>query len=62
MQNSKMKTLLIYKFFEEYSDEENPLSSSDLISMLAEKGVTWEQKRLLYDLAEVPASGSKTPY
>ena len=50
MQNSKMKTLLIYKFFEEYSDEENPLSSSDLISMLAEKGVTCERKSIYADI------------
>lgn len=50
MQNSKMKTLLIYKFFEEYSDEENPLSSSDLISILAEKGVTCERKSIYADI------------
>ena len=39
MQYSKLKTLLIYNILEKYSDEEHPLSTTDLISMLEEKGV-----------------------
>ena len=37
MQYSKLKTLLIYNILEKYSDEEHPLSTTDLISMLEEK-------------------------
>lgn len=70
MQNSKLKTLLIYKFLEAYSDEENPLSSSDLIRMLAEKGVTCERKSIYADVKAlneigcqiVAASGTKKGY
>lgn len=50
MQNSKLKTLLIYKVLEEMSDEDNPLSTTDLISLLAEKGVTCERKSIYADI------------
>lgn len=43
MQYSKLKTLLIYNILEKYSDEEHPLSTTDLISMLEEKGVKCER-------------------
>lgn len=50
MQNSKIKTLLIYKFLEEFSDEENPLSTTDLISLLDEKGIKCERKSIYADI------------
>ena len=31
MQSTKLKTLLIYKYLRKFSDEENPLSSHQLI-------------------------------
>lgn len=51
MQYSKLKTLFIYNFLEKYSDEEHPLSTTDLISMLAEKGVSCERKSIYADIA-----------
>lgn len=50
MQNAKLKTLFIYKLFEEYSDEENPLSTTDLIEMLSEKGIVCERKSIYADI------------
>lgn len=50
VQNSKLKTLLIYKIFEEYSDENNPLSTTDLIEMLDEKGISCERKSIYADI------------
>lgn len=51
MQYSKLKTLLIYNILEKYSDEEHPLSTTDLISMLEEKGVKCERKSIYADIA-----------
>lgn len=50
MQPSKLKTLLIYKYLEEYSDEENPVSTTALIAMLKEKGITAERKSIYADV------------
>ena len=44
MQNSKLKTLFIYNFLDKFSDDEHPLSTTDLISMLADKGIKCERK------------------
>ncbi len=51
MQSSKLKTLLVYKFLEEYSDEQNPVSSAALIDMLAKKGIKCERKSIYADIA-----------
>ena len=50
MQTSKLKTLLIYKYLEEFSDEENPVSTTALIAMLKEKGITAERKSIYADV------------
>lgn len=50
MQSSKLKTLLIYQLLEIYSDEENPLSSTELIDMLAERGIKSERKSIYADI------------
>jgi len=50
VQYAKLKTLLIYKYLLEYSDEDNPLSTTDLIEMLAEKGVECERKSIYADV------------
>lgn len=50
MQNSKLKTLMIYQLLEKYSDEEHPLSTTDLISMLEEKGIKCERKSIYADI------------
>lgn len=50
MQTSKMKTLFIYKYLEEHSDDENPVSTSELIAMLEEKGIKAERKSIYADV------------
>lgn len=50
MQNSKIKTLLIYKILDEFSDENNPISAPELIDMLAQKGITCERKSIYADV------------
>ena len=50
MQTSKLKTLLIYKYLEEFSDEENPVSTTELIAMLKEKGIPAERKSIYADI------------
>lgn len=56
-QTSKIKTLLIYQLLERYSDEENPLSSTDLIEMLAERGIPCERKAVYADVEALNAIG-----
>jgi predicted DNA-binding transcriptional regulator YafY len=48
--SSKTKTLLIYKFLSEYSDENNPLSSTELIDMLKAEGCHCERKSIYADI------------
>lgn len=50
MQTSKLKTLLIYQLLERYSDEENPVTSVDIVNMLAEKGIKGERKSIYSDI------------
>lgn len=50
MASTKIKTLLIYKFLNEYSDENNPLSSSELLDMLAAEGIKAERKSIYADI------------
>lgn len=50
MASSKLKTLLIFKYLRDYSDEENPLSSSELIQMLEQDGIKCERKSIYADV------------
>lgn len=50
MASSKLKTLYIFKFLNDYSDETNPLSSVELINMLDEKGIKCERKSIYADI------------
>lgn len=50
MASSKTKTLLIYKFLSDYSDENNPLSTTDLIAMLEKEGIKCERKSIYADI------------
>lgn len=50
MASSKVKTLLIYKYLNEYSDEENPMSTTDLIALLAQDGIKCERKSIYADI------------
>ncbi|MDE5964700.1 MAG: hypothetical protein K2G65_04775 [Eubacterium sp.] len=44
MQKNKLKAFLIYRMLEERSDEENPLTTNDIIDGLAEYGIECERK------------------
>lgn len=48
--NKKIKTLLVYKFLNDYSDENNPISTTQLIQMLAEQGIECERKSIYADI------------
>lgn len=50
MKSSKLKTLLVYQLLESYSDEDNPISSTQLIEMLAERGIECERKSIYSDI------------
>lgn len=50
MNSSKIKTLLIYQFLEKYSDEDNPISTTDLIKLLEKQGITCERKSIYSDI------------
>ena len=50
MASSKTKTLLIYKYLVDYSDENNPLSSTDLIKLLKKDGQICERKSIYADI------------
>lgn len=57
MQTSKLKTLFIYKYLEEHSDDENPVSTSELIAMLEEKGIKAERKSIYADVEALKQIG-----
>lgn len=57
MQNSKLKTLMVCRLLERYSDENNPLSTTELLAMLAEKGIKAERKSLYDDVKALNEMG-----
>lgn len=50
MASSKTKTLLVYKLLNDYSDENNPLSTTELISLLSGYGIQCERKSIYADV------------
>lgn len=50
MASSKVKTLLIYKYLKDYSDENNPLSTTELIELLKQDGFKCERKSIYADV------------
>lgn len=50
MASSKIKTLLVFKYLNDYSDESHPLSTTDLIEMLEKDGITCERKSIYADV------------
>ena len=50
MQSTKIKTLLIYRYLRIFSDEDNPLSSAELIDMLKRDGIECERKSIYADV------------
>ena len=57
MSSSKTKTLLIYKYLSQYSDENNPLSAADLIEMLDKDGISCERKSIYADIKTLNSIG-----
>lgn len=57
MQTSKLKTLFIYKFLDEYSDENNPISTTELIKMLSDNGLKCERKSIYADIDALKEMG-----
>lgn len=50
VQNSKLKTLYILQFLQKFSDENHVLSTTELIVMLAQKGIKCERKSIYSDI------------
>lgn len=50
MHSTKIKTLLIYRYLLKYSDEDNPISSAELIELLKKDGVVCERKSIYADV------------
>ncbi|MBR3148993.1 MAG: WYL domain-containing protein, partial [Eubacterium sp.] len=57
MASSKTKTLLILKYLSEYSDENNPLTTTDLIEFLKKDGITCERKSIYSDVKTLNSVG-----
>lgn len=45
MASTKLKTLLVYKLLNDYSDENHPLSTPEIIDMLKDYGITCEKNQ-----------------
>ncbi|MGN0523246.1 MAG: helix-turn-helix transcriptional regulator [Eubacterium sp.] len=50
MASSKIKTLLIFKYLNDFSDEFHPLSTTELIEMLNKDGISCERKSIYADV------------
>lgn len=57
MQKSKLKTLMIYRMLDKYSDEEHPLSTTDLIALLEQNGLECERKSIYADIDALKEMG-----
>ncbi|MDO4363614.1 MAG: WYL domain-containing protein [Clostridia bacterium] len=57
MAGAKLKTLLVFKYLDEYSDENNPLSTVQLIEMLSNEGIKCERKSIYADVKTLKEIG-----
>lgn len=57
MQKSKLKTLMIYRLLNKYSDENHPLSTTDLINLLDEMEIKCERKSIYADIDALKEMG-----
>ena len=57
MASSKLKTLLILRYLQEYSDENNPLSATELIRYLQKDGINCERKSIYADVKVLNSVG-----
>ncbi len=54
---TKLKLLYIKDFLEKYSDEDNPVSTEQIIEMLSEKGINCERKSIYSDVKTLKEYG-----
>lgn len=57
MAGTKLKTLLVFKYLEKYSDENHPVSTSQLIDMLSQEGIKSERKSIYADVKALKEIG-----
>lgn len=57
MAEKKLKTLLVFKYIDEFSDEAHPLSTSQIIEMLANEGIKCERKSIYADVKTLKEIG-----
>lgn len=57
-QQSKLKTLYIYKMLDKYSDNEHPLSTRRMIEMLDGYGIKSERKSIYADISALKEAGA----
>lgn len=57
MAGTKLKTLLVFRYLEKYSDENNPISTSQLINMLSQEGIKSERKSIYADVKALKEIG-----
>ncbi len=57
IQSNKLRTLYVLQFLDKFSDEEHPLSSTELIEMLEQKGITCDRKSIYSDIEVLSAVG-----
>lgn len=55
--NSKLKLLLILELLRQYSDEDHPVTSSELCNLLAERGIISERKSIYRDISVLSKFG-----
>ena len=55
--NQKMKLLVLLDTLRMYSDEDNPMSTNEIIDRLAEKGIEATRKAVYEDVRELNAFG-----
>lgn len=59
MKISKIRTLLVYKYLEKFSDEEHPVSTTELVDMLEEYGIEGQRKAIYNDIDSIREFGSE---
>ena len=55
--NQKLKTLLLYRYLMEHTDEEHPATITALIASLERSGVSAERKSIYADMEALRAFG-----
>ena len=51
--NQKLKAYLVYEYLQKYTDEENSVSATDIISYLQERGIEAERRSIYRDIDDI---------